>query len=257
MKKNSCFCMKLVFTPDWFLGKDVLIEAFSFVILFIFSFLSIKNYKINKQNRKFLYLGVGFGLVALAQLAAVITKIVLYYDFSFTQEIGNAIITSQIVNSVDIFYYAGFFFHRLFTLLGLYIIYRLPRKKKSSGDLALGLYFIIISAIISKQVYYLFHLTALVILALIISNYYKLYRKNKFVNTQILILAFGLLALSQLIFILSTLGSFFVLANIVELISYITLLILIIRILQHGTKKKPYGNNIRYAGNNSKKRRKD
>ncbi len=248
--------VKIVFTPDWFLGKDVLIEGFSFIVLFIFSFLSIKNYKLNK-NRKFLYLGVGFGLIALAQLAAVITKLVLYYDFGPSQEIGQAIITSQILKSVDIFYYAGFFFHRLLTLLGLYVIYRLPRDKKSSKDFVLVLYFIIISALLSKQVYYLFHATALILLILIMNNYYEVYKKNKFVNTKILILAFGILALSQLIFIISRLEMAFVAANIVELISYIILLILIIRILQYGKKKKPYGHNIRYIGNNPKKSRRD
>ncbi len=248
--------VKIVFTPDWFLGKDVLIEGFSFIVLFIFSFLSIKNYKLNK-NRKFLYLGVGFGLIALAQLAAVITKLVLYYDIGPSQEIGRAIITSQILKSIDIFYYAGFFFHRLLTLLGLYVIYRLPRDKKSPRDFVLVSYFIIISALLSKQVYYLFHATALVLLVLIMNNYYEVYKKNKFVNTKILILAFGILALSQLIFIISRLEVAFVTANIVELISYIILLILIIRILQYGKKKKPYGHNIRYIGDNPKKSRRD
>ena len=248
--------MKIVFTPDWFLGKDVLIEGFSFIVLLIFSFLAIKNYKLNK-NRKFLYLGVGFGLIALAQLAAVITKLVLYYDIGLSQEIGQAIITSQILKSVDIFYYAGFFFHRFLTLLGLYVIYRLPRKKKSSVDIILGIYFIIISTLLSRGIYYLFHLTALILLILIINNYYQVYKKNKFVNTKILIFAFGILALSQLIFIISKLELAFVTANIVELISYIILLILIIRILQYGKKKKSYGHHIRYAVNNTRTRRRD
>ncbi len=248
--------MKIVFTPDWFLGKDVFIEGFSFLVLLVFSFLALRYFTLNKKNRKFLYLGAGFGLIALAQLATVITKLVLYYDIGPSQAIGAAIVTSQIVKSIDIFYYAGFFFHRLFTLLGLYIIYRLPRKKKSSGDALLGIYFIIISALLGAQVYYLFHLTALVILILIIHNYYQLYKENKFVNTKILLFAFGILALSQLIFALSRIETIFVAANILELISYIILLILITRILQHGKEKKPNRHNIRYVGRNSRKRRK-
>lgn len=249
--------MKIVFTPDWFLGKDVLIDGFSFIVLLIFSVLAIRYFRMNKKNRKFLYLGVGFGLIALAQIATILTKIVLYYDFSFTQEIGQAVITSQIVKSVDIFYYVGFFFHKLLTLLGLYVIYRLPRKRKSYGDYFLVIYFIIISALVSKQFFYVFHLTALFFLIFIAGNYYETYRKNKSANTLILISAFGILALSQLIFALSKIGTFFVAANIVELVSYIILLILIVRILQHGKKKKPHGHNIRYTGNNPGKRRRD
>jgi hypothetical protein len=245
--------MKIVPTPDWFLGKDVIIEAFSFIVLFIFSFLSIRNYKLNK-NRSFLYLGVGFALIALAQLAAVMTKLVLYYDIGPSQAIGTAIITSQLVSSVDIFYYAGFFFHRILTLSGLYIIYRLPRHKKSVGDYVLIIYFILISAFLSEGVFYLFHLTALVLLVLIVHNYYMIYKKNKFTNTKILMLAFGILALSQLFFIVSNLEIMFVLGNIIELVSYTILLILIIRILKYGKKKKSYGYNIRHAGNHPRKR---
>lgn len=246
--------MRIVPTPDWFLGKDVIIEGFSFIVLFIFSFLAIRNYKLNK-NRNFLYLGVGFALIALAQLATIMTKLVLYYDIGPSQAIGAAIITSQLVSSVDIFYFTGFFFHRLLTLSGLYIIYRLPRQKKSIGDYALILYFILISALISREVFYLFHLTALVLLILISSNYYGIYKKNKFRNTKILIIAFSILALSQLIFILSNVEIMFVLGNIVELISYTILLILIVRILKYGKKKKQDGHNIRHVGNHKWKRR--
>jgi len=247
--------VKIVLTPDWFLGKDVLIEFFSFIVLFIFSILAIRSYKLNK-NRNFLYLGWGFGLIGLAQLAAVITKLVLYYDIGPSQAIGNAIITSQILSSVDIFYYAGFFFQRFLTLCGLYVIYRLPRKKKSIGDYFLVLYFILLSSILSTGFYSLFHITSLLLLLLITNNYYQIYKKNKFVNTKILIVAFSMLALSQLIFILSTIDALFVLASIIELISYIGLLFLVIKILKHGTKKGPHGYNIRYAGDNTREKRK-
>ena len=171
--------VKIVLTPDWFLGGDVLIEFFSFIVLLIFSMLAIKSYNLNKKNRSFLYLGWGFGLIALAQLAAVITKLVLYYDIGPTRAIGEAIITSQILSSVDIFYYAGFFFQRFLTLCGFYIIYRLPRKRKSIGDYFLVVYFILLSAILSTEFYYLYHLTSFILLILIIGNYSEIYKKNK------------------------------------------------------------------------------
>ena len=247
--------VKIVPTPDWFLGKDVLIETFSFVVLFLFSFLSIKNYRVNR-NRRFLYLGVGFGLIALAQLAAVITKLVLYYDIGPSQNIGQAIITSQLLSSVDIFYYAGFFFQSFLTLCGLYIIYRLPRKKKSVGDYFLVVYFILLSSILSSEFYYLFYITSLFLLVLITNNYYEVYKKTKFVNTMILVVAFSMLTLSQLIFIFSTIDALFFLASVIELISYLGLLFLVIKILKHGEKKGPHGYNIRYAGNNTREKRK-
>ncbi len=248
--------VKIVPTPDWFLGKDILIEAFSVIVLIIFSFLSIKNYKLDKEKRSFLYLGIGFGLIALAQLAGVLTRLVLYYDFGPSQQIGSAIVASQALSSVDIFYYAGFFFQRFLTLAGIYIIYRLPREKKSMWDYVIGAYFIVISLLLINEVAYLFHLTALFILVMITTKYYNVYEKNKFFNTKILVLAFGVLAFSQILFLFSEIGVLHVAGNIVELISYVVLLGLIIRIRKYGKKKKSYGNNLRHAGDNPGKKRK-
>ena len=241
--------VKIVPTPDWFLGKDLLIEAFSLLVLLIFVVLAYRYYKLSK-NRGVFYLGFGFGLIALAELAEILTKLVLYYDIGPSNAIGQAIVTSHLVTSVDIFYYAGFFFHRFLTLAGLYLIYRLPRKSKSLGDYALVVYFILISTLLSKEFFYLFHLTAFFISIMIVEGYYHIYKKNKFFNTKILMVAFSLFALSQLIFILSAYEILFVTANIVELMSYTIFLAIIIRIWKYGKKKKSYGYNIRYAGNN-------
>jgi len=247
--------VKIVPTPDWFIGKDVIIEIFSLVVLVTFAVIAYRYYKLNK-NRNILYLGSGFGLIALAQLATILTKLVLYYNIGPSEQIGEAIITSQIVGSVDIFYYAGFFFFRFLTLLGLYMIYRLPRERRSIGDYLIVLYFVLISSLLSKEIFYIFHLTALFILILIVEKYYLIFKENKFFNTKVLMVAFGILALSQLIFVLSDIEILFVLANVIELISYTIFLALIIRIWKYGKEKKPYGHNIRYAGYSSGKRRK-
>jgi hypothetical protein len=224
--------MKLVLTPDWFLGKDVIIESFSFIVLFVFFLLCWRYYKLSKK-KSLLYLGIGFLLIALAQIATILTKLVLYYDTTFTHQIGQMIVTYQFLKSVDIFYQFGFFFERLLTLLGFYVIYKLSLKKKWTGDSYLVLYFLILTSFFSAGLYYyIFHLTALLLILLIIKNYSQIYRKNKNMNTKILVIAFSLLALSQLIYILAKLSTLFVIANLIGLASYIILLLLIIRILK-------------------------
>lgn len=229
--------MKIVLTPDWFLGSDVLIAIFSFVVLFLLFILCIRNYKLTRK-RSFKYLGVGFFLIAFAELATALTKLVLYYDIPFTQNVGQAIVTYNLISSVDIFYYIGFFFHKLLTLAGFYVIYRLIKKERLSSDFLLMAYFIIVASIFSSSFYYVFHISALILLLMIIKNYWKIYQKNKSSNTKILIISFGLLALSQLIFILSKLEWFYAIAQIMQLASYISLLILVMRILKHGKKEK-------------------
>jgi len=223
--------MKILFTPDWFLESDVIIDGFSFLVLLAFFILSYKNYKASK-NKNSLYLGLGFLLIAVAEFAMILTKIVLYYDTSFTQSIGQMIVTYHVVNSVDIFYYIGFFFNKFLTLWGLYIIYRIPQKKNIGGDAILAVYFILISALFGSTFYYVFHLTALVFLMMIISSYLEVYRKNKSENTKVLLVAFSLLALSQMIFVMSSLKVCYAIAQIIQLVSYLILLFLMIRILR-------------------------
>jgi hypothetical protein len=249
--------MRFVFTPDWFLGKDVIIDVFSFLVLLVFFMLSLKNYKISNK-RSLLYLGVGFGLIGLAQLASILTKLVLYFDFGPSQQIGQALVnTYQVVSSVDVFYLLGFFFFKFLMLSGFYILYRLPRAKESFWDIVVLVYFLIISTVINKEVYYLFNLTSLVLLALIVIRYVKIYQKNMSKNTLVLIAAFSILGFAQLIFLLSPLETFFVLGEIFELISYLILLGLAISFLKYGSKKKSNGHNIRHTVHNTGKRRKN
>jgi len=239
--KENCLStvMKLVFTPDWFLGGDVLIEVVSFIVLSLFVYFCIKNYKLGKK-KSFLWLGLGFALIALAEVSTIFTKLVLYYDTSFTQTIGKIVVTYTVTKSVDIFYYIGFFFHKILTLCGLYVIYKIPFKKGLASDFFLGLYFLIVAAVFSQLIYYVFHLTAFGLLAMIINNYSEVYRKNRSENTLLLIIAFGGLLFSQAIAILSRLNILYVLAQSLQLVSYIILLFLIFRILKYGKKKKSH-----------------
>lgn len=223
--------MKIVFTPDWFVTNDVMIETFSFFILITFFLLAIKSYSLSKK-RSVLYLGLGFFMIALGELAAILTKLVLYYDTDFTREIGQAIISSNIVSTVDIFYYVGFFFSRFLTLLGLYAIFKIPHEKKISSDFFLAIYLIFIVALLSHNFYYLYNLTAFVILIPIIRQYYLIYKKEKLFTTKILILGFILLALAHLAFMFSKISPFYVIAGNIQLASYIIMLLLIIKILR-------------------------
>ena len=232
--------MKIVFTPDWFLGNDVLINIISFLVLFLFFLFACKCYKLD--NRKgTLYLGIGFLLIAIGELSTILTKLVLYYDTNITQEIGRIIITSQVVQSVNIFYNLGFFLNKFFVLFGLYVIYKLPLDKKLSIDFFLTIYLIFIVALLSNSLFYIYNITAIILLILIINNYSKIYKKDRLANTQILILAFVLLALSQVLFMLSKLNYFYVGAQSIQLVSYIILLILIMKIMKDGKKKKQGG----------------
>jgi hypothetical protein len=235
----------LASVPNWFLAPDFLINAFSFLILLTFLILCIKNYKIDK-NKSMLYLGIGFACIALAQLAIVLTKFGLYYDTSFTTSVGSMIVNYNIVESTDTIYNASIFLNKALTLLGLYVIFRLPKKKRFF-DVALVAYFLVLSVFNTIITNNLFHMTAFGLFGLISYRYYLLFKKNKFQNTKILAVAFALLAIGRLFLLLSNAEVITVIADIFEMASYAILLILIIKILKHGKEKKQDGYNLRHA----------
>jgi len=228
--------MKIVLTPDWFLGPDVSIEIFSFLVLLAFFIYSIRSYKINK-NKNALYLGIGFLIIALAEISTILTKFVLYYDTTFVQVVGQMVVTNHVVRSVDIFYNIGFFMYKLLTLVGLYIIYRIPLKRSAKRDVILGACFVLLSGFSSYLIFQIFHLTSIVLLELIIYNYSEIYKKNKSKNTCILITAFLILLLSHSIMLLHS-RFLYVFAQFSQLISYLILLVLIIKITRTSNDKK-------------------
>lgn len=230
--------MRLAFSPDWFLSFDVIIEIFSFIVLMLFFIFAIKSYKITK-NKNSLYIGIGFLIISLAEISTILTKLVLYYDFFFAQAVGQVVLTYKIVRSVDIFYYIGSFLHKFLTLTGLYVLYRIPWKKTLLSDIALAVYFILLSAYFGVDIYYLFHLTVVIFLTIITLKYYKIYQKNKSENTRKLMIAFGILMISHLIFILSNLPIMYVIGQLTELVSYVILLALMIKLFWKN--KKEYG----------------
>jgi hypothetical protein len=239
--------MEFILPPQGFLNVDILIEGFSFITVLLFSILCIKNYRLNK-NKKFLYLGAGFGLITLAQLIITVVKAVLYYDVSFIGMNGDILIPYNLFNFLTVFYNIGIFAYRGLILLGLYTLYRAP-KNILEKDSLIVLFLITIVTIFSKDIIHLFHITELIFITLIILKYSEIHHKNKSKGTLILMIAFMGLALSSTVFIFAKLMTpIYVVASLVELASYLTLLILIVRILEHGKnnnkKTKQNGYNI-------------
>jgi hypothetical protein len=227
-----------IFAPNWFTRFDILIEIFSFLVLLTFFTISIRNYKLTK-NKKLLTLGIGFVLIAMAEISTILTKFVVYYKTTVFQAIGNIIITYNVFQRSDLPYDIGSFLYKLLTLAGLYIIYRLPLKNKNTSDAILAILFIIISSLAGLTFYYIFHIVVLVMLLLIVNNYLKVYKKNKSCNTKLLIIAFTIFAVAHAFFIVSMIKSGYVTGQILQLFSYLIFLLLIIKINKNeGPKQK-------------------
>ena len=145
---------------------------------------------------------------------------------------------SQVVlKSSEILAVSGLFFYRLFTLLGLFVLYSIY-EKQSKANIALMTYFIAISVFFSKEEYYIFYLTSLIFLGIISNRYYQNYKDNKENTSGMLATSFLIITLSQIFFIFANSAKhFYVVGEVIQLIGYIALLITFIRVLKHGREK--------------------
>ncbi len=230
--------IQLVYSPHWFYGKDIIIDIVSIFVLFLIAFFSIKFYKLNKRNKNYLFLALSFIFIGCSFIFKIITNFTIYYHVLETRRIGFMTFTYNAVNSSHILFFVGFLIYRLLMLFGLYMLYSIYLKQQKSNIFLIS-YLIIISTCFSSSAYYLFHVTSLFFLVIITYQYLKNYKKNRDSTTKLLAYSFGMITLSQVVFVFVAINTFlYVIAELIQLASYISLLITFIMVLKHGKKKK-------------------
>ncbi|MBS3136751.1 hypothetical protein J4401_07405 [Candidatus Woesearchaeota archaeon] len=229
--------IELVYSPNWFHGKDIIIDTVSIVVLSLIAFFSIRCYRIDKENKNYLYLAISFIVIAFSFLFSIITNFTIYYKSIETANLGFLTLTYQAMRSTDILFFIGYLMHRILMLSGLFMLYCIYDKHSKSG-MFLGLYLILVSTYFSRSAYYIFHLTMLVMLLIITLQYWKNYRKVMNKTSKWLFYGFSLITLSQIVFIfINTNPLLYVAAEIIQLLGYIGLLITFIKVLKDGKKK--------------------
>jgi hypothetical protein len=228
--------LRLIYSPQWFYGEDIAIDIVAIVVLSLIAFFALKFYKINK-NKNYKYIAVSFILLAFSFLFKILTNFSIYFIDNHIKKIGFVTITYQTLQSTDTLFFIGFLAYRLLTLIGLYLLYAVYDEKKSKASTFIIFYLIVISTYFSHGAYYIFHLTSLILLALITSQYARNYKQNKKETTRLLKNSFGLIAVSQILFIFVGLDNhLYVAAEAVQLIGYAALLITFVKVLTHGKK---------------------
>lgn len=228
--------VQVVFSPKWFWGKDILIDSVALLVLLLIAVFAAKYYRI-KKGKKHLYLALSFCLIALSFFSKILINFTIYYQVLHTQVIGSIKYTQVVLESSEILAVSGLFFYRLFTLLGLFLLYSIY-EKQSKANIALMIYFIVISIFFSKEGYYIFYLTSLILLGVISNRFYQNYRKNKEKSSGMLAASFSVITLSQIFFMFVDFTKhFYVVGEIVQLVGYAILLAAFITVLKHGREK--------------------
>ncbi len=236
---QSCKAMiNVVYSPRWFYGKDIIIDLIGILILALIAYFSLQYYKLDKKNKNYLYLTFSFSLIALSFLFKIVTNFTIYYHVFETEQIGPFTLTYQSLASSNTLFFVGFFLYRLLTLYGLYTLYILYQKQ-SKTHLIIGLYLIAVVTYFSESAYYIFHLTALIILFLITSQFFKNYRMNKYYATRLLAFSFGIIMFSHIFSMFIVVNKIsYVISECIQLLGYVLLLLTFITVLKNAKKKK-------------------
>ena len=231
--------IQVAYTPQWFYGKDLAIDVVSAFVLLLIAFFSLRYYRIEKKNKNYLYLAVSFLLIAVSFFFKILTNFTIYYKIFETKYFGLFTLTYQSVKTNDILFILGYLVYRLLFLLGLYILYSIYQKNQPKSNIFLIAFFILISTYFSQSAYYIFHLTALVLLSLITMQYYANYKKNGQFTAKLLTGSFAIIGMSQIFFIFVIFNQvIYVIAELIQLLGYLFLLTTFFKVLRNVKKKR-------------------
>ncbi|MEK6943479.1 MAG: hypothetical protein AABX00_05440 [Nanoarchaeota archaeon] len=224
---------------EWFFGKGIFIDSISLVVMLLIA-LSATKYYFVKKSRNYLFLALSFYSMALAFLSKILITFTINYKVLYTEAVRSMQYTTTIVKSSEVLSISGDLFYRIFTLVGLFLLYSIY-EKQSKANIILMAYLLSLSALFTKDqypLYYLFYLTTFLFFGIISHRYYRNYRENKEKTTGMLAASFSIITLSQLLFLLKIASkSFYFAGEIVQLVGYTLLLVTFIMVLKHGRKK--------------------
>jgi hypothetical protein len=228
--------IEVVFTPQWFYGKDLIIDFISLLVLLFIAYFSFSYFRLNKQI-KYCNLSLSFLLLALSFIFKIMMNFTIYYNVLETKKIGFITFSYNVLKSSDTLFFVGFLVYRLLTLIGLYMLYSLY-KKQPKTNIFLIAYLLIISTYFTQSAYYVFHMTSLILLVMITYEMFRNYKKKKHNTTKWLTISFGIITLSQILFIYVKLNhNLYVIGEVIQLVGYVLLMITFLKVLYYGKKK--------------------
>ncbi|HJO01306.1 MAG: hypothetical protein QF655_02490 [Candidatus Woesearchaeota archaeon] len=226
-----------VFSPEWFYGFDSVIESIAIIVSVLLVYYSYKCFKLTKEN-KYLYFSTAFLSLTFAFIAKIIGTLAIYKPTITRSALGSSIhqtftsVTPSGINAL------AFIVYIFFILVGFMILFLIISRLtwKNQRVIALLVYFVFLATWISIVHYQLFYVTSFVLLLLITYSYYRNYREIKNEKAKFVLIAFSILLVSQAFFVFSIYsGIIYVLAELVQLLGFVYLLIPFILIF----KKKP------------------
>ena len=229
-----------VFSPKWFYGFDSVIESIAVLVSILLVYYSYKCFKLTRE-KKYLYFSTAFLSLTFAFIVKIIGTLAIYKPTITRTPLGSSIhqaftnLTPYNLNAIALV------MHYFFMLLGFIILFLIISRLtwKNQGVIVLLLYFTVLTTWLSIVHYQLFYVTSFVLLLLITYSYYQNYREIKNEKARFVTIAFGILLISQAFFVFAIYsGTIYVLAELIQLLGFIYLLIPFILIFKGKPKKR-------------------
>ena len=227
-----------VFSPKWFYGFDSIIESIAIIVCILLVYYSYKCFKLTREN-KYLYFSTAFLSLTFAFIAKIIGTLAIYKPTITRSALGSSInqtftsLTPSYINAL------AFVVYIFFTLLGFMILFLIISKLRWNNQrvIALLVYFVFLATWISVIHYQLFYVTSFVLLSLITYSYYNNYKEIKSEKARFVVIAFGMLLISQAFFVFVIYSRIiYVLAELIQLLGFVYLLIPFILIFKKNPK---------------------
>ncbi len=220
-------------SPSWFFGVDCFLELGAALVTFLVFLAALRVYRFTKE-KKYLFLGGSFLLLALSFTARAITDLIIEelipakVEFLITKA---PVLSGFFPGGGNLLVYAGFVSH-IMLALGAYIILVILSNKIKSKALMLLLFATILPQVLISGSYFLsFYYLSTVMLCFISYAFLRNCFKQKGVTSLLVSISFILIAFAQIQFLLTMLSPIFqVSAHITQFIGFIILLIALIKV---------------------------
>lgn len=224
----------LLFGPQWFYTEALGIDLVSAAVLVLTALASVRYCSHAKNKRKFHQLTWAFSLIAAAFVLKAFLGVLAHFRI-VSPESPFVALVGTILGVGGVGTLIVFVLYHALTLAGFYVLYSIYHKQDTQNTIA-WLYFLTLVIFVSIGANFVFHLTIALMLSFIIYNYINKYKKSKNRITRQLAIGFGIIALSHFLFIFKFYVELYLVAELLQLIGYITLLSVLVMIKQHGKK---------------------
>ena len=180
-----------------------------------------------------MYFSLAFILVSISLSFKIFTSGVLYY-FPVRETVAQVLrpAVGQGLRYSALFYRAGFFFQMASMLGAWLLIFLISQKSRARltqfyelSQIGLFVYLVLLISVISNFEYVVFYLTSLVLLSLIVLNYYKNYLTSKKKNALLVMSAFLFILTGHMFLVfMSVNNSFYVAGEMLMLLGFLLLL---------------------------------